>query len=224
MLECSSFVLDLSQPLSISTIYNCSVINGNLIVTRLSNTQCRQGGISLPNLLEILGALTIEHSGCQGDLSNFLPNLASIHGITMFTPPLFVMGKVSLPQYALLIHHTALSGIGLHCLRVLGFSGVLLLENPQMCYVDTVGWNLLAQSPKISESLTSLGGNQSAFVARSSRDEDIVRSAGLYDLCANACPPTCDWIRMEDLPRTLCWSQTQCQTGGYTFLSYHQVL
>ncbi|VDK84561.1 unnamed protein product [Dibothriocephalus latus] len=221
--ECPTTILDLSIPNAIEPALNCTIINGNLIITHLSNAQCRAGGLSLRSLVEILGTLTIEHSSCHGDLSFFLPNLVAIHGLSPFTPYVELPGLPDLPPYALLIHHTALSGIGLVCLRVLGHRGALLLDNPQMCYVDTVGWHLLIPSVLTTQNFSSnLTRNGSPHPQPTIAEEkDILMKAGLYELCANACPPGCERAFVDHLPRTFCWSQTHCQSGKplqYIFL------
>ncbi|VDM02428.1 unnamed protein product [Schistocephalus solidus] len=172
----------------------------------------REGGLSLRSLVEILGTLTVEHSSCHGDLSFFLPNLAAIHGLSLFSPYVEVPGLPDLPPYAILIHHTALSGIGLVCLRVLGHRGALLLDNPQMCYVDTVGWHLLIPSvlntPNFYINISSDGPHPQPAVAEK---KDILMKAGLYEMCANPCPPGCERAFVDHLPRTFCWSRTHCQ-------------
>nr|VZI48547.1 unnamed protein product [Spirometra erinaceieuropaei] len=210
--ECPTTILDLSIPSSIESALNCTIINGNLIITHLSNTQCRQGGLSLRSLVEILGTLVVEHSSCHGDLSFFLPNLVAIHGLPAFTPYVEVEDLPDLPPYAILIHHTALSGIGLVCLRVLGHRGALLLDNSQMCYVDTVGWHLLIPSTlnthNFSRNLTS---DNSLSQPAVTEKEEILMKAGLYELCANPCPPGCERAFVDHLPRTFCWSRTHCQ-------------
>uniref|UniRef100_A0A0X3PZ74 receptor protein-tyrosine kinase n=1 Tax=Schistocephalus solidus TaxID=70667 RepID=A0A0X3PZ74_SCHSO len=210
--ECPTIILDLSIPNAIEPALNCTVINGNLIITHLSHTQCREGGLSLRSLVEILGTLTVEHSSCHGDLSFFLPNLAAIHGLSLFSPYVEVPGLPDLPPYAILIHHTALSGIGLVCLRVLGHRGALLLDNPQMCYVDTVGWHLLIPSvlntPNFYINISSDGPHPQPAVAEK---KDILMKAGLYEMCANPCPPGCERAFVDHLPRTFCWSRTHCQ-------------
>ncbi|VDL61480.1 unnamed protein product [Hymenolepis diminuta] len=209
--ECPSYVLDLNQPDSLNAISNCTILNGNLIVTGLSNTICGPDGLSLPRLFEILGSLTIEHSSCSGDLSHFLPNLIAIHGIFPFSDSLSLGSKVSVPPFDLLIHHTALSGIGLRCLRVIGRHGVLLIDNPQMCYTDTIGWHLL------SPSLTDSRSPMTNLTVEKRNDEssplgrELLNADGLFDLCANACPMNCKWITVNNLPRSFCWSRDHCQ-------------
>uniref|UniRef100_A0A5K3FV77 receptor protein-tyrosine kinase n=2 Tax=Mesocestoides corti TaxID=53468 RepID=A0A5K3FV77_MESCO len=208
--ECPGAVLDLTLLSSLDLISNCTIINGNLVIIGLSNTQCGANGLSLPRLLQVLGSVTVEYSSCTSDLSNFLPNLVAIHGISLFTPPVSIAGKATLAPYSLLIHHTALSGIGLKCLRVLGETGVQLLDNPQMCYVDTVGWHLLTPfvSPwKIHTFNDSLERRSGSSVY----GQDLLRKVGLYDLCANACPPKCNRVTVDNLPRSFCWSQDECQ-------------
>lgn len=217
VLECPSHVLDLNQPGSLNVISNCTILNGNLIVTGLSNTICGPNGLSLPRLFEILGSLTIEHSSCSGDLSHFLPNLIAIHGIFSFPDSLSLGSKVSVPPFDLLIHHTALSGIGLRCLRVIGRHGVLLIDNPQMCYTDTVGWHLL--SPSLTDSRSPITN----LTVEKRNDESsplgrkLLNADGLFDLCANACPMNCKWITVNNLPRSFCWSRNHCQ---YSKLSH----
>ncbi len=138
--------------------------------------------------MEVLGRVVVGESSCRGDLSHFLPNLALIHGIEPFRT------TSSFPDHALFIHHTALSGIGLPCLRVLGKSGVILLDNPLMCYADTVSWPMLAY-PSEKPPKTQL----------------LLRATGLHDRCANACPSSCDRILVNERHRALCWSRTRCQ-------------
>ncbi|KAM3180348.1 hypothetical protein ACTXT7_016458 [Hymenolepis weldensis] len=209
--ECPSYVLDLKQPDSLNAIFNCTILNGNLIVTGLSNTICGPDGPSLPRLFEILGSLTIEHSSCSEDLSHFLPNLIAIHGIFPFPDSLSLGSKVSVPPFDLLIHHTALSGIGLRCLRVIGRHGVLLIDNPQMCYTDTVGWHLLSPSLTDSRSPVTNLTIEKRNDESSPLGRELLNADGLFDLCANACPVNCKWITVNNLPRSFCWSRDHCQ-------------
>eukprot|EP00108_Taenia_solium_P005524 TsM_000256600 transcript=TsM_000256600 gene=TsM_000256600 len=118
--------------------------------------------------------------------------------------------KLTLPSYPLLIHHTALSGIGLRCLQVLGKRGVLLIDNPQMCYTDTVGWHLLTPSVPPSKPLIS-NGSVASRNGGGVFGQDLLRKEGLFDLCANACPANCEWVTVNNLPRSFCWSQDHCQ-------------
>ncbi|VDM20058.1 unnamed protein product [Hydatigera taeniaeformis] len=208
--ECQSSVLDLTRSQSLDPLINCTEISGNLVIIGLSNTQCGPNGLSLPRLFQIFGSLTIEHSSCKGDLSYFLPNLIAIHGILPSPTQLLVDGKVAISPSPLLIHHTALSGIGLRCLRVLGKHGVLLIDNPQMCYTDTVGWHLLTPSVPPSKPLT-FNSSMTSRSGGSVLGQDLLRKEGLFDLCANACPANCEWVTMNNLPRSLCWSQDHCQ-------------
>ncbi|KAL5109940.1 hypothetical protein TcWFU_002385 [Taenia crassiceps] len=207
---CQSYVLDLTQPQALDTLINCTVINGNLVIIGLSNSQCGPNGLSLPRLFQIFGSLTVEHSSCNGDLSYFLPNLVAIHGILPFSTQIPLEDKFSLPSYPLLIHHTALSGIGLRCLQVLGKRGVLLIDNPQMCYTDTVGWHLLTPSVPPSKPLIS-NGSMASRNGGGVFGQDLLRKEGLFDLCANACPANCEWVTVNNLPRSFCWSQDHCQ-------------
>lgn len=214
---CQSYVLDLTQPNPLDPIINCTIIDGNFVILGLSNTQCSHNGLSLPRLLEVLGSLTVEHSSCNTDLSYFLPNLIAIHGILPFIVPSSVSVQVDIPPYSLLIHHTALSGIGLFCLRVVGSHGVLLIDNPKMCYIDTVGWHLLTL-PAAARKLTS---NGTLIVSNGGNifGQDLLRKEGLFDLCANACPANCDWVTVNNLPRSFCWSQEHCQYGKFSYFS-----
>ncbi|VDO04942.1 unnamed protein product [Rodentolepis nana] len=210
-LECPSYVLDLNQPDSLNAISNCTIITGNLIITGLSNAICGSDGQSLPHLFEILGSLTIEHSSCSEDLSHFLPNLVAIHGILPLPDSPFFGGKVSMPSFDILIHHTALSGIGLRCLRVIGRHGVLLIDNPKMCYTDTVGWHLLSSSLIDSRSLITNLTIEKRNDESNPLSRGLLNADGLFDLCANTCPVNCKWITMNNLPRSFCWSREHCQ-------------
>nr|CDS27999.2 tyrosine kinase [Hymenolepis microstoma] len=210
-LECPSYVLDLNQPDSLNAISNCTIINGNLIITGLSNTMCGSDGQSLPRLFEILGSLTIEHSSCSEDLSHFLPNLVAIHGILPLPESPSFGGKASIPSFDLLIHHTALSGVGLRCLRVIGRHGVLLIDNPKMCYTDTVGWHLLSTPLTDSRSLITNLTIEKRNDESNPLGRELLNADGLFDLCANACPVNCKWITMNNLPRSFCWSRVHCQ-------------
>lgn len=205
--------MDLTQPQALDSLINCTVINGNLVIIGLSNTQCGPNGLRLPRLFQIFGSLTVEHSSCNGDLSYFLPNLIAIHGILPFSAQVPLEDKLALPSYPLLIHHTALSGIGLRCLRVLGKRGVLLIDNPQMCYTDTVGWHLLTPSVPPSKPLIS-NGSVASQNGGGVFGQDLLRKEGLFDLCANACPANCEWVTVNNLPRSFCWSRDHCQRGN----------
>lgn len=215
-LECPSHVLDLNQTDALNAIINCTVINGNLVISGLSNTQCGPNGLSLPHLFEIIGSLSIEYSSCNGDLSHFLPNLMAIHGY-------FPLPNISSPGFKipalhrdLIIHHTALSGIGLRCLRVIGKNGVFLVDNPQMCYTDSISWPLLSPSHSYSwKNVVNSTSERRQGEEWSQLGTPLLYADGLFDLCANACPLECEKITVNNLPRSLCWSGDHCQHGKF---------
>ncbi|VDP28417.1 unnamed protein product [Schistosoma margrebowiei] len=175
-------------------LLRCSVIEGDLFVvfTRIPRDA------SLPLLREITGSLLVYDVEGPDDLSNLLPNLTLIRGQTL------VFG------YAVVIKSTSLKNIGLFSLRVIQQGGIRIDNNPQLCYVRTIDWNVILQ-------------DQSAGVS----SVKIVKN-GL--MCPNTCSSDCSvasqstgrlsavgiWSpSLRDISPTdgHCWSVNKCQSS-----------
>ncbi|KAG5446207.1 Insulin-like growth factor 1 receptor [Clonorchis sinensis] len=192
---CSGATFQWPSPQTLLPFRHCTSIDGSLRVIYLTDACCRDENCSLPNLVEIVGALVIEHSTCKADLSGFLPHLAVVRGW-------FPMGKQQpsyWEEYSLVIRNTALAAIGLRQLRVLGKLQIALWDNPSLCYVNSVHWaSLTLHSSEVESDRSPIDSPHS------------ISWLGLKPFCLDVCPNRC--YAKETQPSG-CWSDTVCQTG-----------
>ncbi|CAH8547973.1 unnamed protein product [Heterobilharzia americana] len=185
---------DVRHPSILTKLSHCTVIEGDLFIVfgRIPSDS------HLPMLKEITGSLLIYDVEGLDDLSKFLPNLTVIRGQTL------VYG------YAIVIKSTSLKKIGLRSLRLVQRGGIRVDSNPQLCYVNTVDWNLI---------FASQSGDVPSYVK-------IVKN-GL--LCPDTCLPSCSTGVQIDVKHTStrssnllpkngsatgfrCWSMAECQS------------
>ncbi|VDQ06537.1 unnamed protein product [Trichobilharzia regenti] len=187
----------MSEPNSLSSLRNCSKVEGTLIIQNLDDACCHKNDCSFPSLVEITGRLIIENGNCSGDLSTFLPNLTIIRNpITISAEPSLKFRQIS--DYSLIIRHTKLKGLGLRKLTTLKSNHIALIDNPFMCFVDTVDWDALTSSFHYGLASSYRPGKQN--LAR----------FNLGDFCPDQCPINCSLYRNESA-RLSCWSTDFCQ-------------
>ncbi|TGZ55457.1 hypothetical protein CRM22_010378 [Opisthorchis felineus] len=192
---CSGATFQWPSPQTLLPFRHCTSIDGSLRVIYLTDACCRDKNCSLPNLVEIMGALVIEHSTCKADLSGFLPHLAVIRGC-------FPMGQQQLSyweEYPLVIRNTALTAIGLHRLRVLGKLRIALWDNPSLCYVNSIHWaSLTLHSSEMDTNISPINSRHA------------ISWLGLKPFCLDVCP---NWCHAKEMQPSGCWSDAVCQTG-----------
>ncbi|CAH8541677.1 unnamed protein product [Schistosoma haematobium] len=194
---CSGRVVDLRRSNTLSSLINCTSIQGTLTIRNLDDSCCLNSHCNLSDVVEITGSLIIENGNCSGDLSKFLPNLSIIRNQIISSADLNEHNQIS--SYSLIIRHTKLKRIGLWKLKTLNSNGVALIDNPMMCFVDTVNWN----------ALTTNLNSVSTKSYRSAR-EQIVRF-NLGEFCPDQCSASCLSFYRNDSSRSSCWSTNSCQ-------------
>ncbi|KAH8877618.1 Insulin receptor-related protein [Schistosoma japonicum] len=194
---CSGRLLNLRESNNLSSLTNCSTIHGTLVIRNLDDSCCLSINCSLPNVVEITGSLIIENGNCSGDLSTLLPNLTVIRNQVIPSTE-HNYGNSQISDYSLIIRHTKLKGIGLWKLKTLNSYPIALIDNPLMCFVDTVNWNALISTPTTG----------SIMSYRSVR-EQLVRF-NLGNFCPDHCSANC-FSYPDDSSRSSCWSANSCQ-------------
>ncbi|KER23132.1 hypothetical protein T265_08938 [Opisthorchis viverrini] len=190
---CSGVTLQWPSPQTLLPFRHCTSIDGSLRVIYLTDACCREANCSLPNLVEIVGALVIEHSTCKADLSRFLPQLTVIRGWFPMSQQVLSYWE----EYPLVIRNTALASIGLHQLRHLGKLRIALWDNPSLCYVNSVHWaSLTLHSSEVESDKSPINSPHS------------ISWLGLKPFCLDVCPNKC--YAKETQPSG-CWSDNVCQ-------------
>ncbi|OON20330.1 receptor L domain protein, partial [Opisthorchis viverrini] len=192
---CSGVTFQWPSPQTLLPFRHCTSIDGSLRVIYLTDACCREANCSLPNLVEIVGALVIEHSTCKADLSRFLPQLTVIRGWFPMSQQVLSYWE----EYPLVIRNTALASIGLHQLRHLGKLRIALWDNPSLCYVNSVHWaSLTLHSSEVESDKSPINSPHS------------ISWLGLKPFCLDVCPNKC--YAKETQPSG-CWSDNVCQIG-----------
>lgn len=138
---------------SFDKLRDCRVIEGNLKIVLFDHTLPAEFvNLTFPHLIEITEYLLIFRVSGLQSLGRLLPNLAVIRGQQLFH------------NYALVVYQmNSLAELDLQNLRSIDRGAVRIQRNPNLCFADTINWNLIATSvasPKrvheISVSITSL--------------------------------------------------------------------
>ncbi|XP_018650735.1 tyrosine kinase [Schistosoma mansoni] len=195
---CSGRLVDLRRPNTLSSLTNCSSIQGTLTIRNLDDSCCLESYCNLSNVVEITGSLIVENGNCSGDLSKFFPNLTIIRSQIITSTDLNNKHN-QISSYNLIIRHTKLKGVGLWKLKSLNSNRIALIDNPMMCFVNTVNWNALT---------TSL--NSVYTKSYRSVREQIVRY-NLGEFCPDQCSASCPPFYRNDSSRFSCWSTNSCQ-------------
>lgn len=168
-----------NDPINLESLRGCKVIEGSLQLALMNAdspdnwTQYRY-----PELKEITGYLLIFEISSLTSLQNIFPNLAVIRGQEL------------IDTHALIINGaTHLQEIGLPSLTDIQRGSTWIVENPQLCYVDTIDWPLISNE----SSIEGINGNKPS------------------NQCPNSCNQKC--FRSEFDQRQLCWgsSSSSCQ-------------
>jgi hypothetical protein len=117
---------------------NCTVIEGSLTINLMDYTTASDfASISFPDLVEITDYLLIYRVQGLQSLGRLFPNLAVIRGHKLFS------------DYALVVFDNAsLLKLELKNLTSIERGAVRVEKNPNLCFADTVDWNLIAPPSK----------------------------------------------------------------------------
>lgn len=155
---------------------DCVVVEGSLqinMIFSMQNTEAPQN-MSFPELREITGFLMAFSTPRLLSLKTLFPNLAVIRGQEL------------VENYALVIYKMpGMQEVGLPSLTNIMRGAVWIVDNENLCYVDTVDWSKIA-----NESST----------------DGIFKNK-------QQCPNTCPQCPKSDIynDKHLCWSKDHCQ-------------
>ncbi|KAK6624302.1 hypothetical protein RUM44_011161 [Polyplax serrata] len=116
----------------------CQVIEGNLQIVLMTNRACEVcneliNNITFPELREVTGYVVFWRVQGLRSFGTLFPNLSVIRGKTLFH------------NYALVIYESkALEEVGLYSLTHILRGSVRFDENANLCFVDTIDWDLIA--------------------------------------------------------------------------------
>ncbi|XP_066996033.2 insulin-like peptide receptor [Anabrus simplex] len=156
----------------------CEVVEGFVQILLIDHAdESSFANLSFPELREITGYLLLYRVNGLRSLSKLFPNLSVIRGNTLFL------------NYALVAFEMMhLQEIGLHSLTDILRGSVRLEKNPQLCYVKTIDWDLIAKAGK------------DGHYIKGNRNE-------------NECPmcPNGDKCPKSATGSPLCWNRNHCQ-------------
>ncbi|CAL8099243.1 unnamed protein product [Orchesella dallaii] len=165
-----------NDPATLDSLRNCTVIEGSLQIALVNPaTPEKWANLSFPKLREITGYVLLFDISKITTLKNLFPNLAVIRGQEL------------IDTNALIISSAGLQEVGLPSLTDIQRGGVYILDNSQLCYVDTVDWMLIA--------------NETSF--------DGISNNKPSEQCPNTCNKNCPVSEYDG--RHLCWSSQNCQ-------------
>lgn len=121
---------------SFDKLSDCRVIEGYLKIVLFDHTLPSDfTNLTFPNLVEITEYLLVFRVSGLQSLGRLFPNLAVIRGQKLFY------------DYALIVYRmNSLTELDLQQLRSIDRGAVRIQRNPQLCYADTINWDLIATS------------------------------------------------------------------------------
>ncbi|XP_076354454.1 insulin receptor-like isoform X3 [Tachypleus tridentatus] len=162
-------------------IENCTVVEGFLQIVLIDNgTSKNYENLSFHKLREITGYLLLYRAFGMTSIGKLFPELTVIRGNVLFQ------------NYALVIYEVfQLQEIGLKSLTDIVRGSVRIEKNPNLCYVKSIDWDLIAKSGE--------GGH---FIKHNQPSRE----------CPNACHSHCPLnIRIGPISERLCWNSQWCQ-------------
>ncbi|XP_013775128.2 insulin receptor-like [Limulus polyphemus] len=162
-------------------IENCTVVEGFLQIVLIDNgTSKSYENLSFPKLREITGYLLLYRAFGMTSIGKLFPELTVIRGNVLFQ------------NYALVIYEMfQLQEIGLKSLTNIIRGSVRIEKNPNLCYVKSIDWDLIAKSGQ--------GGH---FIKHNQPSRE----------CPNACQSHCPLnTRSGPISQRLCWNSQWCQ-------------
>lgn len=177
---CSS--LDIRNSIAeLSQLEGCEVVEGFVMIVLIEeDKETGQGFVNktYPQLREISGYLLLYRVYGLRSLKDLFPNLSVIRGQQLFF-------DFSLVVYELM----ALKELGLRSLTDIQRGSVLIEKNPNLCYVETIQWDLITKKG----------------------EHNFINSNKKPSEC-KACPDHCPSSPSGD---RLCWTNDYCQKGQF---------
>ncbi|XP_046625788.1 insulin-like receptor [Neodiprion virginianus] len=116
-----------------NTLKECEIIEGFLQIVLIERSEENSfENMTFPKLREITGYLMFYRVNGLKSLTNLFPNLEVIRGQTLMT------------DYALMVYEMRnLQELGLRNLTEITRGGVIIENNPSLCFVKTINWSLI---------------------------------------------------------------------------------
>ncbi|XP_046398133.1 insulin-like peptide receptor [Ischnura elegans] len=164
---------------NLEILRNCTVVEGFVQILLIDHAgEDSYANISFPKLREITGYLVLYRVNGLRTLENLFPNLSVIRGNTLFF------------NYALVVFEMLhMQRIGLPSLTDIMRGAVRIEKNPNLCFVDTIDWDMIAKA-----------GKGEHFIAGNKQNNQCPKCAA-HSKC-----PTSPVSNV-----TLCWNGTKCQ-------------
>ncbi|XP_071446667.1 insulin-like peptide receptor isoform X2 [Hetaerina americana] len=157
----------------------CRVVEGFVQILLIDHAvEDSYTNVSFPELREITGYLFLYRVNGLKTLENLFPNLSVIRGHTLFF------------NYALVVFEMLhMQRIGLYSLTDIMRGAVRIEKNPNLCFVDTIDWDMIAKA-----------GKGEHYIAGNKQNNQCPKCAA-HSKC-----PTSLTSNMS-----LCWNGTMCQ-------------
>ena len=175
-----------NKPVSFHKLEECTVIEGHLQILLMDNSTAQDfENLTFPLLREITDYLLFYRVSGLLSLAKLFPNLSVIRGRNLFS------------DFSLVVYEMMdLQELGLSNLTVIERGSVRVTKNPNLCFADTIDWDLIAKA-----------GMSTSFIKENK----------LSELCPS-CPATvkksgqqCFQSSIGDSNRPLCWDTDTCQ-------------
>lgn len=167
-----------------SKLENCTVIEGHLQILLIDNaTWAHYENLTFPKLREITDYMLLYRAIGLQTLSKLFPNLAVIRGRNLIS------------DFALAVFEMRdLQDLGLTNLTVIERGSVRITKNPNLCFADTIAWDLIMKS-----------GIRSSHIRDNKPSDQCSR-------CPDTCPRRASTTETSTQQHNhLCWSDTHCQ-------------
>ena len=119
-------------------LIGCSVVEGDVqiqLIDEDDHNPIHFQDYARPELREITGYLMLYRVSRLNSLRDIFPNLAVIRGQTLFY------------NYALVVYQMFhLRELGLTSLTTIERGAVIILNNPYLCFIDTIDWDLIVRA------------------------------------------------------------------------------
>ncbi|XP_062849775.1 insulin receptor a [Trichomycterus rosablanca] len=175
----------MTSPVNLSSLENCTVIEGHLKILLMFNTQKEDfQELSFPRLTVVTDYLLLFRVHGLESLSALFPNLSVIRGNNL------------LFNFALVVFEMLhLKEIGLHSLTHISRGAVRVEKNPNLCYLATLDWSLILDSVEDNYILANRNEDECGDVCPGMAKGKIV------------CPQT----TINDQFGQRCWTLKHCQ-------------
>jgi insulin receptor len=128
----------------------CRIIDGSLVIADIEDYKINK--LSFPLLTEITGTLKVHNVDFLLSIGSLFPNLAVIRGNS---PNKGAALEIS--------DNKMLSEIGLKSLRFIGKGNVRVVDNPNLCFAETIDWSVIAVNATENEVKASIALDSMEF-------------------------------------------------------------